>query len=255
MVAELVKDGVVEKKQEKTNSRDHRLYVKSDNLLVSVPAELNCLLSSFVKLVNGVIHYGKYFDDHLEEWKIDNDYGNFMLNQFYFRPSMILTTTLAIYLHNSVFIWPKQIQNAEAFTKLVGSVFMKITSTFTEFNRTLSSAYHPPLITDKHFIEFDTTITITYLIDMITQYEKIGLKNEIEQVISSIWKIGRNILRYIFPEPEIFKWEFDYELDDWRKLVKLQKENPDQTDYNMVNMMTRGKRLMGQRKRKQSIAK
>jgi hypothetical protein len=42
----------------------------------------------------------------------------------------------------------------------------------------------------------------------------------------------KDILKFLFPEIELYKWEFNYELDNWRRLFEIYEKNPGQTLYN-----------------------
>lgn len=45
--------------------------------------------------------------------------------------------------------------------------------------------------------------------------------------------IYRDILKFLFPEIELYKWDFKYNGDDnWRKLLEIYENNPNQTTYN-----------------------
>src|SRR5215211_5827571 len=50
LVDEMVKDNIVEIKREKQNSRNHKLYLKEDNMLVSVTLQLNEFEHAFESL-------------------------------------------------------------------------------------------------------------------------------------------------------------------------------------------------------------
>jgi steroid 5-alpha reductase family enzyme len=43
-----------------------------------------------------------------------------------------------------------------------------------------------------------------------------------------LWEF-KDILKFLFPEIELYKWEFNYELDNWRRLFEIYEKNPGQT--------------------------
>jgi hypothetical protein len=55
------------------------------------------------------------------------------------------------------------------------------------------------------------------------------MQKEIESTLDSLWSIKKVYLQYAHPEPGIFKWNYDYEEDGWRKLLELQRQHPEQT--------------------------
>jgi hypothetical protein len=61
-----------------------------------------------------------------------------------------------------------------------------------------------------------------------------GMEKEIEAVLDYVWSINNDFKQLAFPEPLIYGWKFDYGTDGWKKVVDLQKQNPDKTYYNAV---------------------
>jgi hypothetical protein len=59
--------------------------------------------------------------------------------------------------------------------------------------------------------------------------------NEIELLLDSLWKINKDFLSDSCPEPALYKWDFDYKKDSWKKLLELQRKHPEQTYRNLVN--------------------
>jgi hypothetical protein len=47
-----------------------------------------------------------------------------------------------------------------------------------------------------------------------------------------LWEFNKDILKFLLPEIELYKLDFKYEIDDWRKLLEIYENNPDQTIYN-----------------------
>ena len=46
-------------------------------------------------------------------------------------------------------------------------------------------------------------------------------------------KFNEDIPQFLFPEIELYKWDFKYNGDDnWRKLLEIYENNPNQTAYN-----------------------
>jgi len=60
------------------------------------------------------------------------------------------------------------------------------------------------------------------------------MEKEIEQILDSIWKFNDDIQKFLFPEIEHYKLEFKYNIDDWRKLLEIYENNPNQTAHNIV---------------------
>jgi hypothetical protein len=75
---------------------------------------------------------------------------------------------------------------------------------------------------------------------MLTSYEtfsKFGMQKEMESLLDTLWKINLDYQEYAFPEPGIYRWNFKYRDNNynWRKLMELQKQYPDQTYESYLN--------------------
>ena len=58
-------------------------------------------------------------------------------------------------------------------------------------------------------------------------------KKEIEEMLDLLWKFNKDIQKVLFPEIELYKWDFKYNVDDnWRKLLEIYENNPNQTASN-----------------------
>ena len=59
-------------------------------------------------------------------------------------------------------------------------------------------------------------------------FSKFEMQKEIEPVLDSMWKINSEYKQNAYPEPMLYGWDFEV-TDDWRKLMELQKQHPDET--------------------------
>jgi hypothetical protein len=61
------------------------------------------------------------------------------------------------------------------------------------------------------------------------------MQKEIEPVIDSLWRVEGGLRKYMYPEPRLYGWDFKYDgTDDWKKLISIQNEHPEQTYNNHV---------------------
>jgi hypothetical protein len=60
------------------------------------------------------------------------------------------------------------------------------------------------------------------------------MEKQVEQILDLIWKFNEDIQKFLFPEIEHYKWDFNHNVDDWRKLLEIYENNPDQTAHNIV---------------------
>lgn len=66
-------------------------------------------------------------------------------------------------------------------------------------------------------------------------FGKLGMQKEVELVIDSLWNIDKDIQQFVYKEPQIFGFDFNYGNDDWRKLLEFTRQ------YNIKNMVLGGK--------------
>jgi hypothetical protein len=87
------------------------------------------------------------------------------------------------------------------------------------------------LLTIERFSDPLNNIGIKQLMAHLKIFTHLGKKKEIEDVIDALWSITKEIQGYQYPESGLYNWDFDYGVDDWRKLVKLQSQHPNETLY------------------------
>lgn len=59
-----------------------------------------------------------------------------------------------------------------------------------------------------------------------------GLEKQTEEIFDLLWHFNQDILKFLFPEIEFYKWDFKYGADNWRKLLEIYENNPHQTLHN-----------------------
>jgi hypothetical protein len=146
----------------------------------------------------------------------------------------ILYEVLDVYILRCILVWPKAVKKEDIIKKLYSIVISKISYIQFRMSEILSS------VKAGNF----------YLVTQLSVYQRIyGTANlqrhlddfkdaeicEIEPLLDSIWKINKDLLPDSCPEPALYKWDFDYKKDNWKKLLDLQKKHPEQTYRNLVN--------------------
>jgi hypothetical protein len=58
------------------------------------------------------------------------------------------------------------------------------------------------------------------------------LEKQTEEIFDLLWEFNKDILKFLFPEIELYKLDFKYGVDNWRRLLEIYENNPDQTPYN-----------------------
>lgn len=232
-IEELCKDNVIIERRENQNSRDCKLSVNTGNLLFRVTKELDDFDKSFCVLLKRV---SKEFDRLYiknKEGSLDAKQMQPILN-LYLEAFHIFYEIVDTYLVRSVLEWSKTIGDREFKKQIYSTVFTKIADIHLRMSETLGSTKAGYLASFAQ-ISFQQRIYSTQnLLSHFDSFTNGGMEKEIKDVIDCIWNINSGFRNLAFPEPLIYGWKFDYERDGWKRLVDLQKQNPDKTYHNAV---------------------
>jgi DNA-binding Lrp family transcriptional regulator len=245
-IDQLEEDEIIYYITQKENSRDHNFYVQDDNILVSVSKELDEFDKNFFSALMKIKEkfdklYLKTKKDHVikKDQSIDETKGQ---NLVAFQPLLnvlsqsveILYEVLDVYILRCVLIWPETIKKEDVIKRLYSILFSKISDIQLRMSKILSSfeAGNFYLVTQLSIYQriYRTANFQRHLDDF-----KLLKINEIEPLLDSVWKINKDFLLHSCPEPVLYKWDFDYKKDNWKKLLDLQRKHPEQTYRNLVN--------------------
>jgi hypothetical protein len=242
-VDQLQHDETIYYKKQKENSRDHNFYVKDDNILLSVSKELDEFDKNYFSALTKIKEkfdklYLKTKKDHvISETKEQNLVVFKPLLNVLSQTVEILYEVLDVYILRCILVWPKAVKKEDIIKKLYSIVISKISDIQFRMSEILSS------FNAGNF----------YLVTQLSVYQRIyGTANlqrhlndfkdaeisEIEPLLDSIWKINKDLLSNSCPEPALYKWDFDYEKDNWKKLLDLQRKHPEQTYPNLTKQLT-----------------
>ena len=232
-IKELCEDKVVSIKKENQNSRDQQLSINTGNILFTVSRELDDFDKSFCVLLKKV---GKEFDRlYLKNKQGPRDATemqpilNLLSECFHIFYEIVDT-----YLVRSVLQWSKTIGNREIRKQLYSSVFTKIADIHLRMSETPSSTKIGYLASFAEIFFQRRLYSTENLLLHFDSFTNGGMEKEIEAVLDCVWSINNDFKQLAFPEPLIYGWKFDYGTDGWKKVVELQKQNPDKTYYNAV---------------------
>ncbi len=225
--------------RENQNSRDHKLFINTGNILFAVSKELDDFDKSFYALLK---KFSKEFDRlylKLKQGSLDatqmNSILTLLLESFH-----IFYETVDAYLVRSVLKWSKIIGDREFKKQLYSTVFTKIADIQLCMSEMLSSTKAGYLASVAE-VSFQRRIYSTEnLVRHFDNFTNGGMEKEIKAVIDSMWTINSEFKQLAYPEPALYGWKFDYGNDEWKKLVELQKQNPDKTYYNAVKAQLKG---------------
>ena len=143
--------------------------------------------------------------------------------------------TINVCMLRSTILWPQKIKDTKILYKLNSIVFNKITDMRQVLYQALSSFHSGQFNSD--FVNY--TMANTYATKVFSQYYKTfknsGLEEEGEPLMDSMWSIYEEIKDWAFPEPSMYRWDFDYAKDGWKKFLEIQDKHPDQTSNNYYN--------------------
>jgi hypothetical protein len=123
-------------------------------------------------------------------------------------------------LLQSLIVWPEKIKDKETLKKLQVSALLKIVDMTTKYSENHRDA-DLWKIRQGHEI-FKRLRGSASLLEYQAIYEEVGMKEEIDEVIDSLWNIDKDIRHLAYKEKEM--WGLDLkEDDDWRKLLTLIK--------------------------------
>ncbi len=233
----LLKEGVVT--DISTNRRNYRLYVDRNNPSISTPQQLDDIEKRFKILLNkSETHWTqlqKTMDKALKDSEIDLLIKLFEVLGLrpYFVPTMILQIIADSVSIHSTIIWISKFRDKEALNKLLANVYIKLASLNSDYLSYLRNIHHGHL----ERIQFDgiavnrvlSPIQLMFAIRLV--YKEIGMQEEVEALLDSLWIFTKDVQKFLFPEIELYKWNFKYNIDDWRKILEIYENNPDQTAH------------------------
>jgi hypothetical protein len=232
-IADLCEDNIVIIKKENQNSRDHKMVINTRSILLTVSKELDDFEKSFCILLKKV---GKEFDRlYLKNKQGSRDLAkmqpilNLLSECFH-----IFYEIVDSYLVRSVLQWSKVIGGRELKKQIYSTVFTKIADIHLRMSETLSSTKAGYLASFAE-ISFQRRIYSTEnLVRHFDSFVNCDMENEIKDVLDSIWNINNDFKQLAYPEPVLYGWKFDYGVDGWKKLIEMQKQNPDKTYYRAI---------------------
>lgn len=227
IVGKMIADGMVETKKEKPNSRDIKLFVKETNLLVAVPKQLEQFDKAFTVLINKTgqkimeLVIAKPLSKQLD---ISNDpFVNLSSQQTFQLLDIKLTIFFRLIdsiLLQSLIIWPKQIKDKKILKELYFSVFSKIVDMALKFSEQHNDASFWKTSLELQIIK--RLHGVVALGEFQEIYENVGMKQEIDAVVDSLWNIDKGIQDLAYKEKKYLGIDFK-EGANWRDILALVK--------------------------------
>ena len=211
------------------NKRDKELYVDKNNLLITVPKELERFEKDFLDLVETISFKlnALFLVKNLN--KVSKGKGkskkiNLTQTEIYLASYILLLKILFRIIDSYIFRflikWPssnlKEEDKVQLFT-IIFSRISKIILKFPEFFRLLTLKNgHPDL-----YPEINKRLEgAKFLFSTQKIFSIFPIEDQVNKVIYNIWNIDGEIREFIYQEPKQYKFDFDYKKDDWKHLVK-----------------------------------
>jgi SepF-like predicted cell division protein (DUF552 family) len=238
-LSDLENDEIIYIYRQRQNSRDVKLRINTGNIVVLVTKELEQFEKAFVTLLNKI---RKEFDNTYSD--IKKVHSNDLSKKDLSKVNPILesmTESLRIfyevvdsYMVRSLMLWSNKVQDKDVLKKLYSIVFTKISDIqlhiYQVFGSTLAGNFNPPLLQSAWRKIYSTE----HMKEHYENFRRLNMENEISSVLDCIWKMNNECKVAAYPEPILYKWNFNYDNDDWRKILILQKKHPRETYRNSV---------------------
>ena len=232
----MIENQIVEIKKEKGKTRNLKLYLKEDNLLVSVTLQLDEFEKAFENLLYYIteniknIRTNKFPDKSNEELLAIDDANFYSLIQCI----NILDRISTLYLIYATTEWPKKIVDKEDLRSLFSFAFDKLASLRLHLSNTLRQTFSESYSQMGNLPILREAYATDLLELSVERFNTANLQKESEPLISSIWNIHKDIMWHAFPESRLYKWNFSYE-EGYEKFMELCRQNPNQRRDNLTS--------------------
>jgi hypothetical protein len=244
-IKKMITEGKIEAKKEKENSRDIKLYVRENNPAVYVPLQLEKIEKIFRELLDKSEKYWqglKKWQEEVLKKKLEKLIVDLFIESLvgpkslvYFVPTMILriiTDSITIY---STTIWISKFRDKNTLNKLIAHVFTKLASLNSDYVKYLNNISYGhregAMLDNAALNRILSPLQLMYASRNI--YTEIGMKKEVDEMLDLLWKFNKDIQKFLFPEIELYKWDFKSNVDgNWRKILEIYENNPNQTVHN-----------------------
>jgi hypothetical protein len=210
------------------NKRDQKLFLNKSNLFISTRDKLEEFDKAFTLLIDKIEK--KMWASALEEpvsvlTKKPIDSSKILsvkqANRLTWTRLTIFFRMIDSILLQSLIVWPKRIEDKETLKKLQDSVFLKIVDMTLKYPERHRDTVQWKIV-QEHEI-FHRLRGAFSLLEFQAIYEKVGMKQEIDDIIDSLWNIDKDIRHLAYKEKEMWGLEFKKD-DDWRELLTLVKD-------------------------------
>jgi Fe2+ or Zn2+ uptake regulation protein len=246
-IKSLVSYKLIVERKDNNNRQTYNLFIDSHSLSALVIQNLDCFELNFFSLLKDVKteyenSYQVIVSNAYKNRSVPQDLdtsGLVSLHKSMMQLVYIFYEVMDILMFHSVIVWPEEIQDEYALKKLYSIVFTRTIYMHAQLHtilRTITVGKSNPLSEPDNL---PTTLRRIYstqnLLNHVDAFKNSGMEKQCEPLIDSFWQINHKLASIAYPEPSLYNWNFDYERDDWKKLLKLQKQHPDETYRNYIS--------------------
>jgi hypothetical protein len=231
----MIENRIVVVKKEKENSRNHKLYLRENNLLVSVPLQLDIFETAFKTLLSHILQNitdtrANKFPDKIKEELSKMDDANFYS---LLQCIQILDKISSLYTTYSVIEWPDKMQDDKDLRELFSYTFNKLADLRFHISKTLIKTFSKIYSQIGNMPLLREAYATALLEQSIQRFNNANLHQESQPLISCIWNIHMGVERWAFPEPLLYKRSFSFH-EGHEKFIELCKQNPNQRKDNLT---------------------
>jgi hypothetical protein len=144
----------------------------------------------------------------------------------------IFYETINVSMLRSTILWPQKIKDKKILYALNSIVFNKITDMRKVLNQALRSFHSGQFNSDFVNYAMANAYATRTLLKYHRTFKNSGFEDESKPLMDSIWGLYEEIKDWVFPEPSMYRWDFNYNKDGWKKFLEIQGKYPDQTSDN-----------------------
>jgi hypothetical protein len=230
----LLKEAIVQDRA--TNRRNHKFFIDVNNPLFSIPQQLEEIEKAFRNLLNQSEKYLQRMDKQKLTPDLLFEYATGYYITMYLWPAFILRIITDSLLQHSTTIWITKYRDKDTLNQLFTIVFMKLLSLNSDYAKYLKNIRRDDIertqVKEAAFTRNLSPLQLMYASRKV--YKQIHLENQIDEMLELLWKFDKDIRKFLFPEIEFYKWESKYNVHDWRNLLEIYENNPEQTAHNFL---------------------
>jgi Fe2+ or Zn2+ uptake regulation protein len=181
--------GLISVRKEKQNSQTYKLYINQDNTFLTVYNDLNIFGNIFSNIIEKITEKGLHKSDWLER------------NSLLYHLVLLCHHVLGVYLIYFMLKWQKEILDKEVLNKLYSIVVYRIIEIQSKLSETFKTSGRVPDFSRASVGEvfspiLQSSIHHMFLLDperiieILEDYKKYDLHEEIMPLIDKTWKIG-----------------------------------------------------------------